>query len=216
MTGKAVVNKETGSIILPKGRFMFLAAADRFVGKKDKEAGRKGGWMATVIFEPGTDLSALKEECKRIATEKFGDRLGSKFKLPWAKCSDVETADGDPRYDAKYDDWEQIRSSTFRARPGVLLEGKKIHEVGEMESIEDMLARVRDEAYTGRWGQVSVTPATFDTDGNRGVKLWLNNIKLLDHDERLGGGQAPDASDDFGEPTAASGGKAETADDLFA
>ena len=39
-------------------------------------------------------------------------------------------------------------------------------------------------------------PAAYNTDGNRGIKLYLNNVQKLAEGERLGGGGS-NVNDDF-------------------
>lgn len=52
------------------------------------------------------------------------------------------------------------------------------------------------EVYGGRWARLSLTVATYDSKGSKGVTLYLNNVQLLDHDDSFGGRPSADADFD--------------------
>jgi hypothetical protein len=57
-----------------------------------------------------------------------------------------------------------------------------------------------EEFYSGCWGRVSVNFFPYDSAGNRGVGVGLNNVQKLKDGERLGGARATaenDFDDDF-------------------
>jgi hypothetical protein len=43
-----------------------------------------------------------------------------------------------------------------------------------------------EQAYAGRWARASVNFWSYDTSGNRGVAVGLQNVQLLRDDEKLG------------------------------
>lgn len=55
-----------------------------------------------------------------------------------------------------------------------------------------------DEVYSGSWGRASINFYPFNTNGNKGVGVGLNNIQKLKDDERLGAARAS-AETDFGD-----------------
>ena len=54
-----------------------------------------------------------------------------------------------------------------------------------------------DEVYSGCWGRASINFYAFNSNGNRGVGVGLNNIQKLSDGERLGAARAS-AESDFG------------------
>lgn len=54
-----------------------------------------------------------------------------------------------------------------------------------------------DEVYSGCWGRASINFFPFNTNGNKGVGVGLNNIQKLKDDDRLGAARAS-AESDFG------------------
>lgn len=55
-----------------------------------------------------------------------------------------------------------------------------------------------DEVYSGCWGRASINFYAFNTNGNKGVGVGLNNIQKLKDDTRLGAARAS-AESDFGD-----------------
>jgi hypothetical protein len=55
----------------------------------------------------------------------------------------------------------------------------------------------KSELYSGCFGRVSIMPAAYNVDGNKGIKFYLNNVQKLAEGEPLGGAGASNASDDF-------------------
>lgn len=214
----------SGAILTAQGRAMFTAVAERFISKqkKAKNPAERGEYAVALIFPPDTDFSVLIDACKAKATEKYPAGIPAKFNWPVSKCKDVADNKGDKRYGAEFDDWFQIRANTFTQRPGIVgPDGQRLDTVREGETADDVTARIKEQVYTGAWLRVSVAPSAYDTDGNRGVKLYLNNVQKLADDEKLGGSGSGAAApeDDFGAPVAAASGgepaKATTTDSLF-
>ena len=55
-----------------------------------------------------------------------------------------------------------------------------------------------EEVYSGCWGRASINFFAYDSNGNRGVGVGLNNIQKLRDGERLGAARAS-AESDFGD-----------------
>lgn len=214
---KCLFIEKTGNVVTPRGRMYFCAIAEKFLSKDDKAKGKTmdkdGKYLVTLVVPPEADLSVLKAKIKEKAEEKWGAKLPGNLKSPIRKCSEVMDAEGQPKYPAEMANYYQISANTFKQQPNIVDDkGRKLNELIGTESQDEMKQRLRDECYSGRWGRISVNPGVYDTDGNRGVKLWLQNVQLFEHDDALGGRSAK-AEDDF-MPVGDSGGKAD-ADSVF-
>jgi hypothetical protein len=194
---KATVSEKSGNIVLPRGRFWFCAVAEKFTSKEDKAKGKDGAYVITTCIPPTANLDALVTAVKAKAVEKFGAKLPGNLKSPIRRCKDVFDKNGDPKYPAEMADWYQVTANTFKQQPGVVdAKGNPLSKLLPGESTDDVKARLEEECYSGRWGSISVNPSAYDTDGNRGIKLYLQNVQVLDHGEKLGGRGAK-AEDDF-------------------
>jgi hypothetical protein len=73
--------------------------------------------------------------------------------------------------------------SAHNNTPGVrvLENGKSVEAMGD------------EDVYSGCWGAVSVTAFAYDSNGNKGVSLALDNVIKTRDDERLSGGTSADA-----------------------
>lgn len=204
---KKCVVLENGGVVTPRGRMMFAAIADRFVSDaaKKKRPDDKGEFAVTLVFPPDCDVGPLRVAAEKAVRGKWGANLPGNLKSPVRLCKDVFDAKGNKRFPAEMDNWIQIRANTYTARPGVVDAANRGIAQAPTESNEDFVTRLGNEAYTGRWARVEVAAAAYDTDGNRGAKFYLNNIQLLDHDEKLGGGRGR-AEDAFGAVEEAAGG----------
>lgn len=205
---KKCVVLENGNVVTPKGRMMFAAIAERFVSDaaKKKRPDDKGEFAVTLVFPPDCDVGPLRVAAEKAVRDKWGANLPGNLKSPVRLCKDVFDAKGNKRFPAEMDNWIQIRANTYTARPGMVDAANRGIAQAPTESNEDFVARLGNEAYAGRWARVEVAASAYDTEGNRGAKFYLNNIQLLDHDEKLGGGRGR-AADAFSavEGTAAFG-----------
>jgi hypothetical protein len=127
---------------------------------------------------------ALRAACVAAAEAKFGADAREKIKkgklkMPWRDASDY----GDEGYGFPFDvEGNVMISFSSKEQPGVV-DRKAKPLMKESEFYAGCTARV---SY-GVWG--------YDTDGNRGVTLFLNNVQKVADGERLAG--RPEAEDDF-------------------
>lgn len=215
MSMKTCYETPTGAIVTPKGRLTFVALAEKFVSKADKAKGKTqendGAHIVCICFPPDVDLTVLKKAVGDTAKEKFGDKVKG-LKNPIRDAAENDR----PGHE---EGWFMVRAKTFQA-PGVIdPEGNPVNKRADGESNDDVKERTLEECYSGRWARISVMPNAYDTEGNKGVNLYLNNVQLLDHDEPLGGRRSR-PEDDFGvAPSAGASGAgtaaAESADDIF-
>ncbi len=216
---KATVSPKSGNIVLPRGRMWFCAVAEKFTSREDKAKGKEGAFVVTSVYPPTVDLAALVTAIKAKAKEKYGEKLPANLKSPIRRCKEVFDKNGDPKYPAEMAEWYQVTANTYKQQPGVVdAKGNPLSKLLPGESTDDVKARLEAECYSGRWSSKSVSPATYDTDGNRGVKLYLQNVQVLENDEKLGGRNSK-AEDDFApvEVAAAAGATASagSADSVF-
>jgi len=183
---KTCVETDSGNIVSPRGRAFFCAVAKKF--KKKGATDDDGQYVVTLLIPPDADLDLLVEASKACAAEKWGKKLPGNFKWPVREASEVLTDAGDQKYPDEYQDYYQITANTYKTQPGVVdAKGVSINKLRAGESQEDVHARMEEECYQGRWMRISVQPAPFDSSGNRGVKLYLQGVQLLDHDDKIGG-----------------------------
>ena len=136
------------------------------IDKKDKETLAK---INGVVDKFKTDAKAVTI---------WGSKFLASFKTP--------LRDGDTERDTeKYSEYKGhyfINANTYN-RPGVV--------DAQKNDIID-----KSELYSGCYGRVSITPAAYNVDGNKGIKFYLNNVQKLSDGEPLGG-NVSNASDDF-------------------
>lgn len=184
---KECVVTAQGNIVSPRGRAFFCAIAKKFRKKKAKKDD-DGQYCVTLLVPPDSDLSELEEAIKQCAIDEWGEKLPKNLKSPIREASEVLTEDGEQKYPDEYQDWLQISANTYKTQPGVVdAKNRQINKLQPDESTEELIARMEEECYSGRWMRISVQPSIFNQDGNRGVKLYLQGVQLLDHDDKIGG-----------------------------
>ena len=199
----------SGNVRTAKGRlaWCFLDKPDSNRKKKAKDGSEKQVYKTAIFFPPTADLSVLKAEANAAAIEEFGlEKVqawvkAEKFNTPFLDGRKATRTERNPDGWEWADGWICVRADTGD-RPGVV-EANGI-------SVGDDYSGV----YSGRWGRLTLRAKAYPAiDGGKpGVKFYLSNVQLLDHDERLGGGRAS-AEDEF-ESVDVAGGAAST-DSVF-
>lgn len=175
-----------------------------------KNAG-KFKYTLSVLIPPGADISLLKKAAETASIDEFGPEKfkayveSERFNNPFLDAFKASKSQKNPSGDERFKGWTLIRCDSM-TRPQVL--------EANGEHIGDDYSGV----YAGRWGFVTLNPSAYPAiDGGKpGVKFYLGNVQLLDHDERLGGGR-PAAEDEF-EPVRIAGAKSDgdgSADAVF-
>jgi hypothetical protein len=195
----ACTKTKSGNIILPRGRMMypFFYVPSLPQGETDE---KKARYQVTVIFPKGADLAILNAEIEAKAVEKWGGDYKTKYKVkkPFLKTEDY------PKMGDVAEEFPVFVRTASQDRPQVIRT--------DMSNVDEV--KGAEEVYPGRWALVSVRPWTYDhKTGGKGVSLGLQNVQLLDHDERFAGGR-PQAQDDF-EPIAGVAAGSGTTDSLF-
>jgi hypothetical protein len=145
----------------------------------------ESGSYSVMFLIPKTDVATVNALKKVIdafkvdpkATAKWGSKFLASMKQPLRDGDTERDTDKSPEYKGHY----FINANTY-TKPGVV--DAKMQEIIDPSAI-----------YSGCNGRVSVVPAAFSKDGNLGIKLYLNNVQVLQGGDRLAGGSR--ASDDF-------------------
>ncbi|MBH0328249.1 hypothetical protein ABH14_00265 [Brevibacillus brevis] len=147
---------------------------------------------STSVLIPKSDtatLEKIKAAVKAAAEEgkssKWGGKMPSNLKKP-LRDGDEERPD-DPAYAGHY-----FFNASSKNKPGIAKPiGKDGNGKTKFQEITDTT-----EVYSGCYAKVSVNFYPFDTKGNKGVAVGLNNIVKVQDGEALGGGRSK-VEDDF-------------------
>lgn len=172
-------DNEDLKVISPQG----TAAFPHLFTPHSFEAGKEPNFSLILCFPEGTDLTELKKACGRAAIKKFGDKAKvqammakNQLRMPWRDGADYAEY-GEPF----------VPGSTFitiksKQAPGVVNEyAKPIMQ--ELDFYAGCLARASFLC----WG--------YDSMGNKGVTLLLNNVQKTGDGNKLSGRQR--AEDEF-------------------
>ncbi len=167
------------TIITPKARISYPHVFE----PRAAAPGAEPMYSCSLVFEAGTDLSALKKAVIETARERFGDKSDAliksgKLRLPFR--TDVE--------EKGYPEGAVFINIRTKSKPGIV--DRYAGTDGKPVPITDP-----DEIYPGCYVRASVRPYAYDTNGNRGVSLALCNIQKLEDGERFDGRKA--AQDEF-------------------
>ena len=123
--------------------------------------------------------AAIDEAVQDGIASKWGSKKPANLKLP-LRDGDIERAEEASEYEDMY-----FLNANSNQKPGIV--DKDLNEILDP-----------DEVYSGCWGRASINFYAFNTNGNKGVGVGLNNIQKLKDGERLGGARAS-AESDFGD-----------------
>ena len=130
--------------------------------------------------------AAIDEAIQEGISSKWGGKKPANLKLP-LRDGDDERADEAEEYVGMY-----FLNANSNQKPGIV--DKDLNEILDP-----------DEVYSGCWGRASINFYAFNSNGNRGVGVGLNNIQKLSDGERLGAARASAESDFGGEDFADEG-----------
>lgn len=123
--------------------------------------------------------AAINAAVQQGVAEKWGGKKPGNLKLP-LRDGDDERADEAEEYTGMY-----FLNANSNQKPGII-------DMYKNEILDPT------EVYSGCWGRASINFFPFNSNGNKGVGVGLNNIQKLGDDEALGGARAS-AEDDFEE-----------------
>lgn len=187
------VATQSGNIRTPKCRLSYVYFENPNPKAEVKFGTNKGKFKhtCTLLIPKTADIQLLRDQANAVGIEKFGEeglkaKVGSgKFNTPFLDAFEISKTEKRPEGDEKMKDFIAIRTDSLQ-RPGIL--------EANGQPIGDDFSGV----YPGRWCFATLNASAYDSiDGGKpGVKFYLGNVQLLDHDERLGGGR-PNAEDEF-------------------
>lgn len=179
----AAEKKERTSLFTPIGRACFVHLWEPHA----IEEGKEKKFSITLVFdaEKAAELKQLKVACYKAAAEKFGKSVDDvksmvkkgKLRMPWRPGSDYEEY-GEPFSD----EGAVFISLSSRNAPGVV--NSKAKQILN-----------QNEIYSGMFARASCGVWAYDTKGNKGVTLLLNNVQKTGEGERLSGRM--DAEEEF-------------------
>lgn len=123
--------------------------------------------------------AAVNAAVQQGIAEKWGGKKPGSLKLP-LRDGDDERAEEAEEYAGMY-----FLNANSSQKPGII-------DMYKNEILDPA------EVYSGCWGRASINFFPFNSNGNKGVGVGLNNIQKLGDDEPLGGARAS-AEDDFGD-----------------
>jgi hypothetical protein len=174
----------TGNIITPEG----IIVSDKYLVKPDE--GRKH--QLEIVFEPGTDLTMLKNTMGKAALEITEDPTLAKNMVN-KRILDPNNKPGDGKpLGPDFEGWILIRATSSVLPDFVHPNGKKCPE-----------SSLGSELYRGRWGRATLNPYALDTIDKKtgakikGVFIGLQNIQLLRHGKPIGFVK-PEGENEFG------------------
>jgi hypothetical protein len=164
--------------VTPKGKLSFFDIdTPNTAVKHPKNQYPSDKFDITLMIPKDTDLSALKAECDKVATQAFKTVDGV----------DMPFANGDEKAMDSMKGHIILRAKSSK-RPGCI-DGSK--------------ARItEEEVRAGMWAKMQVTPMSYLSGKTKGVTLLLKNVQVLTsqpYDSLEGGAKAEDVFDAEGE-----------------
>lgn len=152
-----------------------LAFPKLITPEKNERTGQNQ-YKATLLFrrdDPGV------KELMRVALKVAKDKWGEKIPKGVAK-RDLAKQSGWPfRDQGDFDEYKGFE-------PGALmLSVASTTPPGFVDRNRETLVDPASEIYPGCWVRVTLACATYDTDGNKGVTFYLNNVQKLKDGPRL-------------------------------
>ncbi len=120
--------------------------------------------------------AAIEAAKKQGVADKWGGKLPGNLKLP-LRDGDEERADEAEEYAGMY-----FLNANSAQKPGII-------DMYKNEILDPA------EVYSGCWGRASINFFPFNSNGNKGIGVGLNNIQKLGDDEPLGASRASAESD---------------------
>ena len=166
-------------VVTGKVRFSYVHVFEPWAGQEGQQPK-----YSVCILIPKDDkktldkiAAAMDEAVQEGIASKWGGKKPKNLHIP-LRDGDEERADEAPEYEGM-----MFFNANSNNAPGVV--DKDLNVILDTE-----------EFYSGCWGRASVNFFPYDSNGNRGIGVGLNNLQKLKDGERLGGSRAS-AEDDF-------------------
>ena len=166
-------------VVTGKVRFSYVHVFEPWAGQEGQQPK-----YSVCILIPKDDkktldkiAAAMDEAVQEGIASKWGGKKPKNLHIP-LRDGDEERADEAPEYEGM-----MFLNANSNNAPGVV--DKDLNVILDTE-----------EFYSGCWGRASVNFFPYDSNGNRGIGVGLNNLQKLKDGERLGGSRAS-AEDDF-------------------
>ncbi len=179
--------KERKSFQTPIGTATFVHLFEPHAFKtKPGEAPREPSYSVMMVFDAAaaksSEMRALKLACIELAEEKFGADAREKIKkgkiaMPWRDADDYAEY-GEPFTD------EGAIMINFKSRTAPGIVDRRAKDIMDQRAI-----------YAGCKMRVSFGLWAYDSNGNKGVTLLLNNVQKTGDGKKLAG--RADASEEF-------------------
>lgn len=144
------------------------------------------GSYSLMFLIPKSDTVTINAIKKTLEAFKADPKAVAKWGSKWLASMKYPLRDGDAERDTEkspeFKGHMFLNANTY-TKPGVV--DAKVQEIIDPSEI-----------YSGCYGRISIVPAAYNTDGNKGIKFYLNNVQKLTDGERLGGGGSR-ADEDF-------------------
>lgn len=157
--------------ITPKGRLSYPHLFEPQIPPNQTEP----VYSCTLVFEEGTDLSALEKLAEAAGRDKWGDKYASLVKT--GKIRSPFRADGEEKGYPEGSTFINIKS---KQAPGI---------VSIYPGDDGKPAKITDpgQVYAGCYVRASVRAFAYDVNGNKGVSFALNNVQKMADGDRLDG-----------------------------
>lgn len=169
----------SGNIRLPRARLYYPHFFKPQLRKGETNP-EKARYQTTILLPKGVDMAVLVKAVEDIIVEKWGKDYAKKHKVkkPFLKTEDQ------PKMAELADDYPVFLRLNSKQKPDVIFAN------GDACTVER-----EHEVYGGRWAFVSVRPNLYEVDGSKGAGVYLQNVQLLEDDERLGSGRVSAAAE---------------------
>ena len=144
--------------------------------QKPQKATDKAKYSATLVFDPGADLSTLEAAVMAAGEEKWPGkftemvRIGA-VRIPFRKDAEAKG----------YTPGSIFTNARSEQKPGVVYR----HAGADNKPAIVPDDKIRDAAYPGEKVRAQIRAFAYDNSGNRGVSFALNNVQIM------GNGTAP-------------------------
>lgn len=160
------------NIITPVGTLSYPFVFTPRAANEDEEP----KYSTAIIFEEGTDLTALKRVAIAAAKEKWGDKAdgmirNGKLRMPFR--TDVE--------EKGYPEGSTFMNVRTTRKPGI------VSMIPDPNTGRPMPIADESEIYAGVKAKLSLGVFAYDVKGNKGVSFGLGNIQKVSDGERLDG-----------------------------